>query len=268
MTFFENNLLSSTLSSLWYVWRMICNGCIILGCSLPNLLMATPSSGGMPSGGPDTSIVESPITAPSGSTASIHSMQASNLLNGIQNFYSKINDFQANFTQTFTYKIYAKQKRSHGKVYFKKPSKMRWDYQKPSKRLFIADGAHLWVYEPDEAQIFKRDMKRAQLPVALRFMKGEGDLASDFIASKPILNGEYYTLTLTPKEPSSEYQQLKLTVHSTTFEVSASELIDPVGNTNHIHFTNVKVNSALPDKGFQFTPPPGVHVIGESSLTP
>ena len=140
---------------------------------------------------------------------------------------------------------------------------MRWDYEVPTPRLFIADGQVLWVYEPEEAQVFKRQLATAQLPVALRFLKGEGDLSLEFNYSTPIRGSGTFTLALTPKRPSGEYTRLELTVDQETFEVKASALIDPTGNTNHIQFSDVKVNKGLPEDGFKFTPPKGVRIITE-----
>ena len=190
-------------------------------------------------------------------------IDAPTILKGIQAFYSNAQDFHATFTQTFTYKVYGRKKISSGKVFFKKPGKMRWDYEAPTPRLFIADGKVLWVYEPEEAQVFRRQLATAQLPVALRFLNGEGDLSQEFDYSTPTRGVGTYTLALTPKRPSGEYTRLELTVDQETFEVIASALIDPTGNTNHIRFNGVKVNENLPEEGFQFTPPKGVQVITE-----
>lgn len=199
----------------------------------------------------------------SSSPEKVLSKETRGILTGIQKFYSNISEFQADFTQIFTYKIYGRKKISTGKVFFKKPGKMRWDYEAPTKRLFIADGEVLWVYEPEEAQVFKRSLSSAQLPVALRFMKGEGELTKDFNIAEPKKEEERYTLILTPKIPSGEYQELQLVVDRKTFEVKSSILVDPTGNTNHIQFADIKVNTGLPESGFSFVPPQGVRVIKE-----
>ena len=190
------------------------------------------------------------------------SARAQEVVSGVPSFYAEARDVHADFKQTFTDKIYQRKKISTGKVFFQKPAQMRWDYEAPHQRLFIADGATLWVYEPEEAQVFKRDLASAQLPVALRFMRGEGKLTDDFNLDELTESEEGVTLTLSPKKPSGEYKALKLIVDPARFHVKASVLIDPVGNTNHISFVDAKVNSDLPDAGFSFTPPEGVRVIG------
>lgn len=181
---------------------------------------------------------------------------------GIQSFYGNAADLTAGFTQTYTYKIYNRKQVSSGKVFFKKPGKMRWDYATPTKKVFVSDGATLWVYEPDENQAFKRSLKSSQLPVALTFMTGEGKLAEAFTAS--LLTSKdpaIYKVKLVPKTHQGDYKSLVLTVDAKTYAVRASTVFDPVGNTNYVQFTQMKTNGNLPDAGFKFTPPAGVQVI-------
>ena len=69
---------------------------------------------------------------------------------------------------------------SAGEVMFKKPGRMRWDYEKPDKSSYITDGGVLWLYEPDDKQAFKQKLESSQLPAALSFLTGKGKLATEF----------------------------------------------------------------------------------------
>lgn len=186
------------------------------------------------------------------------------VIDGIQSFYKDSKDLKASFTQRYTYKVHKRTQRSSGTVFFKKPSKMRWDYQKPIKKVFMADGSTLWVYEPEEAQVFKRDLGKAQLPVALTFMSGEGDLRTEFDAKLVIPKDiDSLLVELTPKRDQGHYKSLSLLVDAKTYQVKASTVVDPVGNINHVVFEGVKTNVGLPDKGFVFKVPDGVRIIQE-----
>ncbi len=184
------------------------------------------------------------------------------VVDGIQKFYADAQDLQANFTQSYTYTVYDRTQVSQGVVYFKKPGMMRWDYQKPQPKVFVADGQTLWVYEPEENQAFKRKLSDAQLPVALPFMSGEGKLTDEF-ATKLLESKDAKTLLveLVPKRHAGDYKSLQLTVDAATFAVIASTVIDPVGNTNRLVFADMKTNVGLPDAGFKFRPPDGVRII-------
>ena len=187
--------------------------------------------------------------------------QVEKVLKSVQSFYGRTVDLKAKFTQTYTYKVYGRTQVSSGRVFFKKPGMMRWDYRKPVPKVFVADGQHLWIYEPQENQYFKRALSSSQLPIALTFMGGEGNLSDEFEAK---LTGEVagaYTLELIPRKDASDYQSLVLEVDKTTFAVRSSTVIDPVGNTNRLVFDRMVVNSGLPDSGFKFKAPEGVREI-------
>ena len=115
---------------------------------------------------------------------------------------------------------------------------MRWDYAEPTPKVFVADGKTLWVYEPTENQVFKRDLKSAQLPVALAFMSGEGELTKSFEARLKSVSDDVLTLELLPRDNGGDYKMLLLAVDAKSYAVQSSTVIDPLGNTNHIVFDN------------------------------
>lgn len=184
------------------------------------------------------------------------------VLAGIQKFYAEAQDLKAQFTQHYTFVIHDKTRTSSGIVFFKKPGKMRWDYKQPVPKVFVADGETLWVYEPEDNQVFKRKLADAQLPVALTFMSGEGKLSETFDATLlPAGKDGAIVVQLIPKKSEGHYRSLRLEVDPATFAVRASTVVDPQGNTNRLVFSDVKTNAGLPDAGFKFTPPAGVRVL-------
>ena len=213
-------------------------------------LMLTPSVGlqAAPSEGPTTS-----------------PLSAADALDQVQRFYNQAKDFQARFHQRYHYKIYRRVKHSVGRVFFKKPGMMRWDYETPTQRLFVSDGETLWIYEPEEAQAFQRDLRRAQLPVSLRFLSGEGKLSDDFEVSlgEPLeAHPGLRNLLLKPKPHArGDYQRLQLLVEPESGEVRVSILTDGVGNRNEVIFREVVVNQGLPEAGFRFKIPDGVRLV-------
>src|SRR5687768_9546747 len=69
----------------------------------------------------------------------------------VQGFYDQTRDVSAAFFQTYVNKLYQRTDRSQGKVVFKKPGMMRWDYDQPNGKVIASDGKMLRVYEPGEA---------------------------------------------------------------------------------------------------------------------
>lgn len=199
----------------------------------------------------------------------VAALDAAGVMEGVQRFYQTTADFKARFRQSYLFKVYARTQVSEGRVFFKKPGKMRWDYTTPIPKLFVSDGQMLWVYEPQESQVFRRSLRSSQLPVALTFMSGTGRLADEFTPRLlPKTGGQALLLELVPKKSAGDYQSLRLALDPTTFAVVSSTVIDPVGNTNTVEFFDFETNKGLPDKGFEFSPPAGVRVIEENKGSP
>ncbi len=193
-------------------------------------------------------------------------MSANDYAERVQHFYGQSEDFQAAFLQTYTDVAAGDAMRSRGRVYFKKPGMMRWDYYQSDSeqrdRMLVSDGSTFYVYEFEYQQVFRQCLEDSQLPTALRFLMGEGELldefdvelADDSTADRPVLE-------LTPKEPTSEYTQLTFVLDPDSYQVSKTTLHDPYGNTNQIDFRHSRVNSGLDTAGFEFETPDGAREL-------
>jgi outer membrane lipoprotein carrier protein len=120
------------------------------------------------------------MPAPATPTAATPRLPVDAVVERVQKRYDAANDFRARFTQTLTSKTMGRKTSSAGGVMFKKPGRMRWDYDKPEKAIYVSDGGVLWLYEPEDQQAFKQELKASQLPAALAFLTGKGKLATEF----------------------------------------------------------------------------------------
>ncbi|MFU8805423.1 MAG: LolA family protein [Bradymonadaceae bacterium] len=194
-------------------------------------------------------------------------MSAEDVARRINDFYKKTNDYQAAFKQTYTDIAAGDAKTSEGRVYFKTPGKMRWDYHKvgePSKRdkVLVSDGSVFWIYEFEFQQVFKQCLAESQLPTSLRFLMGQGDLLEEFdVELTARSTAQRPELKLTPKVPTGQYRELRFILDPKSFQVTRTTIFDPYGNTNQIEFIRTQVNRNLPDSGFEFTPPKGARVL-------
>jgi len=188
----------------------------------------------------------------------------------VQKRYDSATDFRARFTQTLNSAALARKTNSSGEVMFKKPGRMRWDYEKPDKSSYITDGGVLWLYEPEDKQAFKQDLKGSQLPAALAFLTGKGKLAVEFdivFAGKvPYGSAGDYVLSLSPKTPQAQVKTILFVVDPKTYDVRESVITDAQGNTNDLVFADIRVNTKVPETLFHFTPPAGVRVIDTGKL--
>lgn len=191
--------------------------------------------------------------------------QAQTVLTKVQSFYDKTTSFTADFSQEFFVKSHNVKKQSKGKVTFAKPGKMHWDYSEPKDNKVVSDGAILKVYEAANKQMFEQNVDKSQYPAALSFLVGGGKLGDVFNfelyegAAMNFPGGQ--VLVGTPKTPSPAYQKVLFYVDSQTSQVRRVLIVDGQGNRNRFDFENPKVNEAVTDDRFKFTPPAGTQVI-------
>lgn len=196
-------------------------------------------------------------------------MSAEEVARRVQKFYKKTKDFQSSFKQVYQDVAAGEEKVRWGKVYFKKPGKMRWDYYEGEaleerKKTLVSDGTNFWAYELEFQQVFKRCLENSKLPTSLKFLMGQGNLLEDFdVSFTDDSSAESPGLELVPKEATPKYEKVHFYLNAETFQVERTVVFDPYGNTNTIHFRETSLNQDLPDKGFEFEPPEGARLVNK-----
>jgi outer membrane lipoprotein carrier protein len=198
------------------------------------------------------------------------------VLERMQKRYDQAKDLRARFSQTYRRAVVGRVTVSTGTLAFKKPGRMRWDYEQPEPRMFLSDGKILWMYEPTEKQAFKQDLKASQLPAALAFLMGKGKITDQFEVTfaaqakdaKEKLPGrpEDIRLALSPKQPQSTYKSILFVVDPKEYLVRESVLVDAQGNSNHFVFEDLVVNGKVSDASFKWSPPAGVRVVDTNRM--
>jgi outer membrane lipoprotein carrier protein len=217
------------------------------------------------------------LSAPDGGAASGHAapsagprLELKDVIDRVQKRYDGAKDFRARFNQTLTNAAFARKSSSSGEVLLKKPGRMRWNYTQPEPKMYLADGNTLWLFEPEDKQAFKQDLKSSQLPAALAFLTGQGKLTTEFevaFAPKtPYGTPRDYVLSLSPKTPQAQVKSILFVVEPATFNVRESVITDAQGNVNDLLFSDIRVNTAVPDATFRWSPPPGVRLIDAAKL--
>jgi outer membrane lipoprotein carrier protein len=219
--------------------------------------------------GPAATAPAKPADAAKPAVSSNDAGELRSALEKMQKRYDQAKDFRAKFTQTYSRAVVGRATVSTGTLSFKKPGRMRWDYEKPEPRMFLSNGQVLWLYEPTEKQAFKQDLKSSQLPAALAFLMGKGKLVDEFDVTfakdehgRP---GDIH-LALSPKQPQSSYKSILFIVDPKEYLVRESILVDSQGNTNHFVFDDLEVNGKVADALFKWTPPAGVRVVDTGQL--
>jgi outer membrane lipoprotein carrier protein len=208
-----------------------------------------------------------PPAAPAG-----RRLPLADVVDRVQKRYDAAKDFRARFTQTLTNAAFGRKSSSAGEVLLKKPGRMRWNYTQPEPKMYLADGTTLWLYEPEDKQAFKQDLKSSQLPAALAFLTGQGKLAAEFdiafAKTPPPAYGSPtdYVLSLAPKTPQAQVKTILFVVDPATFDVRETVIFDQQGNVNDLTFSELKFNTTIPESTFRWAPPSGVRLIDTAKL--
>lgn len=191
------------------------------------------------------------------------------VIDRIQAEYERTQDIQAAFTQVAQLRSLAGRKQeSNGKVYFKKPGKMRWEYTNPEQQLLVSDGVTMWFYAAEDSQVVIQNAEEAYgSKTPITFLSGMGKLQEDFYikllpasADAPDL----HKLELLPKQPQPDLAKLILSVEPTTFRIVHTGVYDPYGNITDVFLREIEANVGLPDEMFLFEIPEGVDVIRQN----
>ena len=188
---------------------------------------------------------------------------ADQVVKGVQAFYKKTSQLTAKFRQTNVNKTFGLPTVNDGKVYLKKPGKMRWDYfskrdKSKVSRSQMSDGKMIWAVDINGKWYYKQSLAQSTLPVAVTFLTGKGDLSSEFNAK--LLTGSKHgaasdkVLELTPKKPSAQFRSLVLVVDPASFRVKKSIVTTATGDTNEFSFFEPDTSKLVADTWFVFNP--------------
>lgn len=181
----------------------------------------------------------------------------------IQTHYAGVHSFTASFTHTFKGGLLPQTTVERGSVKIQKPGRMRWTYDPPNQKEFVADGKVLYSYVKADRTCYVTDLPAGDaVSTAVLFLAGKGDVVRDFrAAASPSDSPTEWRVQLTPKTPQTEFTQLTLGVEPKTLKLVTMETVDADGGVSTFRFEKLRENVSLADRDFAFTPPKGVDVI-------
>ncbi len=134
------------------------------------------------------------------SSGAAENNNADAIVDKLQKNYDATTDFVADFRQETEVKTLNRSLKASGKLSFKRPGKMLWRYDEPKGQFVLADGKHLYFYQPEQNQVIKSPLKNAfRGDIPLSFLLGLGNLKKDFNATLKASEDNQYVLRLEPK---------------------------------------------------------------------
>ena len=184
------------------------------------------------------------------------------IVDKLQKNYDATVDFVADFRQETEVKTLNRSLKASGKLSFKRPGKMLWRYDEPKGQFVLADGKHLYFYQPEQNQVIKSPLKNAfRGDIPLSFLLGLGNLKKDFNATLKASEDNQYVLRLEPKGEAGGFTEILLGVNKTSFDIVWVSVRDAASNLTTVRFSAMRKGVGLKDSLFDAQIPKGADVV-------
>lgn len=181
------------------------------------------------------------------------------LISRLQHHYRTTDSFTAHFVEILSSPGGAPRQRS-GKVAYRKPGMIRWEFDPPQPETLIADGTTLYDYDPGLNQVVEMSEHNAfKNRTVAAFILGAGNLERDF-DGQMVSDGAtgLARLILTPKDGGAK---IELGVDSKTLNIMRLHTADSLGNATDLRLSDIQRNVTLPKSMFTFTVPAGADIV-------
>ena len=171
----------------------------------------------------------------------------------IQKSYEKIKTITANFKQNSYLLGLDQTQTSIGRLKFKKPGLMNWEYQTPEKQIFNSDNQYFYWIQPNLEQVTISDFSKtfnSSLPVS--FLLGIGNIEDSFTSEELCENSaKNLIVKLKSKNKEQDFEKLSLLIDPNNHSPLGVKIIDIAGNKTEIIFEDTKYNLDISSDSFK-----------------
>ena len=152
---------------------------------------------------------------------------------------------------------------STGTVALSAPRLFRWEYQKPNPQLIVADGDHVWVYDPDLEQVTVKNQSREEAQSPLTVLIDPAELDRRYVLGDAGTSDGMKWISLEPKKKGEDAEFKVAMLGFDGDNLRSMQLTDNLGQRTQILFSDWRRNPVFAKGTFEFTPPKGVDIVGK-----
>lgn len=168
---------------------------------------------------------------------------------------SKMKTMQCDFVQTKQLKLLNDKMVSQGKMYYRQPSQLHWEYVSPYTYTFILNDQKVLLKNSRRSDVIDVRQNRMFREIARIMMESVvGKSLSDEKDFQTLLtpSGKEWVATLIPKRKEMKQMFSRIILHFSTGQwlVTRVELIEPKGDQTLIELKNIKTDEPVADRLF------------------
>ncbi len=206
-----------------------------------------------------------PVRADSGAAGvAVGSDDVDAVLTRLSGAYDAMKSFEAQFIQTSSGISFPAPLVQEGTLQVQKPNKLRWEFKKPSPRLFLSDGTQLWIVDEAERTCTHYSAMMESLDRFLAVFNGADRLVEHYkisLATGPESRSGADTLKLVPKVPNGSVDTIYLRVDSSTSMVTAVVTMSAFGDRTETVLQGLVMGQDQPVERFRWSPRPDFQLI-------
>jgi len=189
------------------------------------------------------------------------------IADAVDHHYNHLHTLECEFTEIYSGP--GTERTESGRLWLKKPGKMRWEYRSPRAKLFVGDGKEAWFYVPGERQVRRTEMRKLDdLRSPLAFLLGKTKLEKELRGLSPAPDVQPsdpgdVVLRGVPKSMEDRVNQVLLEITPTSW-IKRIVIEEADGSTTEYRFSDPREDPKIVDEQFQFKVPGGVEVIDEN----
>ncbi len=178
----------------------------------------------------------------------------------IDGFVRDVVTFSGNFEQALIDADGQVVDRTTGTLEIQRPGQFRWTYIEPYEQWLVADGANIWSYDVDLAQVTVKPQAEALANTPALLLGGSPNAMAQFDYQGSYAETITTWVRLVPKNTASGF--LKVELGFVAGVLSNMVFFDNLEQTTLVELRDVVVNESIDPSRFEFVVPKDVDVVG------
>ena len=177
------------------------------------------------------------------------------LMQEVQSQYQKSVGIQAHFTQNTEIKATRQNKTAKGRIWIKRPNKLRWETLEPDPNILVSDGKLFWFYTPpfdqgERGQVIIRKKAQVQTQFLNALLSGSFDFGKGAVK---IEQKNEHAFVLRPKSGTAgDVLSAEIEIDPAKKMITRVVLTHTSGNLTRISLEEIHLAPKLEESLFRF----------------